>query len=105
MEVKRNVGRRGEFAQTSSCFARGHHDLSHVLLRCCLGGWGGNIVLLCVSMSTSLNSAHISAHIGGLSALYIHENLWIGTLMAFVRYMAFAKDKLHPNKAYVCSYL
>jgi hypothetical protein len=43
-----------------------------------------------------------SAHIDGLSALYIHENLGIAMVMeAFVRYMAFVKDKIHPNKAYV----
>ena len=43
-----------------------------------------------------------SAHIDGLSALYIHENLRIDMVMdAFVRYMAFVKDKIHPNKPYV----
>ena len=43
-----------------------------------------------------------SAHIDGLSALYIHENLRIDMVMdAFVRFMAFVKDKIHPNKPYV----
>ena len=43
-----------------------------------------------------------SAHIDGLSALYIHENLRIDMVMdAFVRYMAFVKDKIHPNNPYV----
>ena len=49
-----------------------------------------------------------SAHIDGLSALYIHENLGIEMVMdAFVRYVAiyiymvFVKDKIYPNKAYL----
>ena len=43
-----------------------------------------------------------SAHIDGLSALFVHENLGIEMVMpAFVRYMAFVKDKIHPSKAYV----
>ena len=43
-----------------------------------------------------------SAHIDGLSALFIHENLGLEMVMdAFVPYMAFAKDKIHPSKAYV----
>ena len=43
-----------------------------------------------------------SAHIDGLSALFIHENLGLEMVMdAFVRYMAFVKDKNHPSKAYV----
>ena len=43
-----------------------------------------------------------SAHIDGLSALFIHENLGLEMVMdAFVRYMAFVKDKINPSKAYV----
>ena len=55
----------------------------------------------CDDLSSPVHFVH-SAHVDGLSALYIHENLGIEMVMeAFVRYMAFVKDKIHPNKAYV----
>jgi len=43
-----------------------------------------------------------SEHIDGLSALFIHEQLGVEMVMeAFVRYVAFVKDKIHPSKVYV----
>jgi len=42
-----------------------------------------------------------SAHIDGLSALFIHEHPGIEIMEAFMRYMAFVKDKNHPSKTYV----
>ena len=44
-----------------------------------------------------------SAHIDGLSALFIHEHLRIEMVMeAFVHDMAFVKDKFHPSQQGVC---
>ena len=41
------------------------------------------------------------ANIDGSSALLIRDNLGIEMVMAaFVCYMAFVKDKIHPRKAY-----
>ena len=58
-------------------------------------------IFSCDDLSSPVHFVH-SAHVDGLSALYIHENLGIEMVMeAFVRYMAFVKDKIHPNKAYV----
>ena len=53
-------------------------------------------------MSSNLKLIISGPHIDGLSALYTHEKLGLEMVMdAFVRYMAFVKDKIHPSKAYV----
>ena len=101
------LGRPG-VVQTSSCCAHSNVALSYMLVSAVSRGRGNNVhvdlfpmFLRCWGQAATLKkqlwrSSKLSglsldsAHVNGLSALYIHENLWIELVTdAFVCYMAF----------------